>query len=574
MIHFKYYGQLFAVIILGISLYSFSRTLYAIDVPISPASVEPGQIGQTLYRSGAPTSAPAAITQLHKATEKPSIEAAAAAKITFVLNGIHFKGNHVFSSAELLKIFTPYLHKKITVAKLIELVEAATQKYQKAGYFLSKALLPQQEIHDGIVTVQIVEGFISNVDIQGIKGQNKTYLLKYAHEIESIRPIKLDKLERYLLLINDNPGIQAKAVLAPDPKVPLGSKMTLVSQFTPVQATISRDNYQTRFLGPLETSIYGSFNSMIIPGGSLYGRALAADPYTKLQYYEARHSQFLGTDGWLLTLDGYYTRTNPQFVLAPLHNIGYSADGNAALLYPIIRSRARNLRVQGQFDYINSHATILEQPLYYDRIRDLVLSSVYDDTLWKGQDVISVALNKGFNIWGATAAGPHSRLGSTPNYLKLNGTVSRLQNLTSHFDLYAMVTGQWTNHTLFATEVFTFGGPYLGRGYDMSQFTSDEAVAGTFEFRINFNPNLKYLKQAQFYTFYDAGKFWNKSHLIPLTHMASAASMGFGTRSAIMPHVYIEGFFGRALTTRNATQVILHRDGRTFLGYMQVSLSL
>lgn len=561
----------------------YSLNLYAItpaDTGISnfnPFSVEPGQIGKTLYRNAPGVTTETAPIQAPQQPEAAAMQKqlAEAAKISFVLNGIRFTGNHVYSSQELLQLFTPYLHKKITVAKLMELVQSVSLKYQKAGYFLSKALLPQQQIKNGVVTVQIVEGFISFVDIQGIKDKRtQNFLLKYGAAIESIKPIKLDRLERYLLLLNDLNGFQVKSLIAPDPKTPLGSKLTLVTQLTPVFATVTRDNYQTRYLGPLEHSAYGSINSTILPGGSLYMRALASVPTTKLQYYEMRHTQPLGTDGLIWGIDGYYTQTNPQFILTPLEVFGFSGDGNTFFSYPILRSRERTLRFQSQFDYMNSHSNVLGQQLYKDRNRDFTFSLQYDDVLWKGQDSIYGAVDKGFNILGASDEGFRSRTGASADFFKLNTTMTRTQFLSERFSLYALLTAQWANRVLLSSEAFTFGGPFLGRGYDMSQFTSDEAVAGTLEFRINTAPNLPFAKQVQYYVFYDAGKFWNNSELLSLANQGSAASVGFGARAAIMPHFNAEGFVGRPMTTPNATQIILGRNGHAFLGYFQLSVFL
>lgn len=414
-----------------------SLKIYAItpaDVGISnfnPYSVEPGQIGKTLYNNPPETLQTGIKVQApHLPAAPVNKQLAEAAKISFVLNGIRFTGNHIFSSQELLKLFTPYLHKKITVAKLMELVQSVSLKYQQAGYFLSKALLPQQQIKNGVVTVQIVEGFISKVEIQGVTGRTEAFLSKYSAAIESIKPIKLDKLERYLLLINDLTGFQVKSIIAPDPKTPLGSKLTLVTQLTRINATVTRDNYQTRYLGPLEHSAYGSLNSTIIPGGSLYMRALGSVPASKLQYYEMRHTQPIGTDGLIWGIDGYYTRTNPQFILTPLDVFGYSGDGNTFFSYPILRSRERTLRFQGQFDYMDSHSTVLEQQLYIDRDRVFKFFLQYDDTWKKGQDSIYASLEKGFNIFGADDNGFRSRTGASANFLKLNTTISRTQVLS------------------------------------------------------------------------------------------------------------------------------------------------
>lgn len=537
----------------------------------NPSGLEAGVVGKAILNSPSPfvpTSVPGVTPQ---ATEDSTISAEAK-KISFVLNQIVLDGNHVFTDGELQVIFSPYLHRKITVAKLQELVQLVTDKYQKAGYFLSKALLQPQEIRNGIVKVTVIEGFISQIKVQGLKRSELIHFIeKYGARIEASKPIKLADLERYLLLINDVPGFSVKSVLAPDPKVPLGSSLTLVTEHTLVEATLTQDNYQTRFLGPNETSLYSSINSVFIPGGTLYGRVLTSDTNRKLQYYELRHDQTIGTNGLVFTLDGYATKTNPQFILAPLELFSESNDANVVLSYPIIRSRTRSLSVFGQFDYMNNSSTSLGSLLYKDHIRDLSFSGQYTDTLWKGEDAISIVFDKGLNIFNANPDGFRSRFGATSDFFKIVGTVSRNQFIGERFSLYALVTAQYADSILPAAETFIFGGPYLGRGYDWAQFTGDNGVAGKVEFRMNTAPDFPFLKQVQYYTFYDVGQMGS---LIPDGLTTSGASVGVGVRAMLMKHLNAEGFFGKPLTTPNATQVILGNSGHAFLGYFQISAYL
>lgn len=535
---------------------------------LNPVGLEPGLVGKNLYNRNEPTAPPSTIQGLRVFQQPGSM--GTTAHIRFVLQGVTIEGNHVFSTASLQAIFKPFLHRNITLGKLQSLVEQITDKYQAAGYFLSKAYLPPQQIADGIVHVSVMEGFISEVIIQGVdKPKLEAYLKKYETNITGYKPVTLKEMERYLLLINDIPGFTVRSVLAPDPKVDLGSTLTLVTEYKPFQAMLSRDNYQTRYLGPLENTLATNLNSVFLPGGTLYGRALSANFYHHLNYFELRHSQTIGTDGLVFTLDGYNTQTNPQFILAPLEVIGFSGDANAGLYYPIMRSRNRNLSIQGQFDYMNNLSFVLGEELYKDAIRDLTLTAQYADTVAKGDDVLSFVFDRGFNIFGA-GSGAHfrSRTGAGPNYLKLILTGERTQYLNERFSLYALITGQYANSVLYAAETMIFGGPFIGRGYDWAQFTGDEGVAGKAEFRVNTAPEMPFLKQVQYYAFYDVGKL----HNLTTAPDTSGASAGFGARAIVMNHFNAEVFIGKPLTTPNATQLILGESGHRFQGYFQATV--
>ncbi|MFI4918569.1 MAG: ShlB/FhaC/HecB family hemolysin secretion/activation protein [Legionellales bacterium] len=550
-----------------------SPQISAIDVPdLSQFNgITSGVVGKNISTSPFPLVTSSKPTFTPPVTEEKTLTGEAN-KISFVLNKVIIDGNHVFTTAELQTFFKPYLHHKITVAKLQELVQAVTNKYQNAGYFLSKAFLPPQEIHNGTIKVTIIEGFISSVKVQDVTNKRLIrFIEKYGANIQASKPIKLADLERTLLLLNDIPGFKVKSVLAPDPNVSLGSTLTLFVTKKPVDINVTQDNYQTRYLGPNETAASASINSLFTQGGTLYGHVLAADQGHKLKYYELKYSQTLGTHGWLLSLDGYVTKTNPQFILAPLELFGTSNNVNTVLYYPVIRSKQRNLNVIGQFEYMNNTSTALGQLLYKDPIRDASLAAQYSDMLWKGEDSLLLTIDKGLNILDSNPPVNRSRVGASNNFLRIIGTASRNQFISDRFSLYTFVTAQYSNAILPAAQTMIFGGPYLGRGYDWAQFTGDNGVAGKVEFRMNTAPNFPFLKQVQYYVFYDVGQLGS---LIPRATTVSGAAAGVGARAMIMKYLNADAFLGRPLTTPNATQIILGRNGNAFLGYFQISASI
>lgn len=537
---------------------------------LSSFNFEPGLIGKTISTTATPY-APAPVPKLEsRPVEKPTINPEAK-KIFFVLNGVKIKGNTAFSAAELQTVFKPWLRRKISVAKLQSLVQEISDKYQKAGYFLSKAILPPQEIDKGIVQVTVIEGFISDIKVQGLKRNDLVkYLEKYAHKIKEQRPIKLKDLEHQLLLLNDIPGFAIKSVLAPDPKVPFGSMLTLVAEYTSVQASLMQDNYQTRYLGPDETTLVAALNSDFIAGSTWYTRVLNADEHRNLEYYELRRDQTIGSSGLVFSLDSYVTKTHPMFTLTPLKIYGRSFDGTATLSYPLIRTKKRNLRIFGQFEYMDNMSTALGEQLYIDRIRDVSISAQYNDLLWKGEDIVNLIVYRGLPILNGGGTGFRSRTGAVPQFLRIVGVASRNQPLYDRFSAFALITGQHSNHILPAAETFFFGGPYIGRGYDWAQFIGDKGVAGKAEFRVNTATGWPFLSQIQTYAFFDAGKVWSLIRGVP---PISGASAGIGARGILMKNVTADGFFGKPLTTPNATQIILGHSGHAFLGYFQVTAS-
>ena len=96
--------------------------------------------------------------------------------ISFVLKSVEFDGATLFSEDELLKIFADSLEHKISIADLQSLVDQVSAKYRDAGYLLSQAFLPEQEIESGQVRIKVSEGFVGELEVLGdIDSYSKTH---------------------------------------------------------------------------------------------------------------------------------------------------------------------------------------------------------------------------------------------------------------------------------------------------------------------------------------------------------------------------------------------------------------
>ena len=84
---------------------------------------------------------------------------------TITIKAFRFQGNTVFSDEELTEITQSYLNRPITFAELLEARSAITQRYIDEGYTTSGAFIPLQRSQDGIVTIEIVEGTIGEINI-------------------------------------------------------------------------------------------------------------------------------------------------------------------------------------------------------------------------------------------------------------------------------------------------------------------------------------------------------------------------------------------------------------------------
>ena len=123
-------------------------------------------------------------------------------KIKLVLKEVDIQGVTVFSKDELKVFYQDMLGQEIPLSKIYLIEEKITQKYRQAGYILSRALIPRQRVRDGVVQILVVEGYIDQVNIEGAE-KMQPKITKYLDKIVGQKPLKIQDLERYLLLVND-----------------------------------------------------------------------------------------------------------------------------------------------------------------------------------------------------------------------------------------------------------------------------------------------------------------------------------------------------------------------------------
>ncbi|TAL27780.1 MAG: ShlB/FhaC/HecB family hemolysin secretion/activation protein [Alphaproteobacteria bacterium] len=130
------------------------------------------------------------------------------------LAALHVDGVTVYSQDELSGLWRNDIGRTVSILRLYQIAAAITARYRRDGYALSRAFIPAQEIENGIAHISVVEGYIADIRFEG--DMPKSYLLKEAYRrLVSERPLNIKTLERQMLLLNDLPGTDFRAVLKP-----------------------------------------------------------------------------------------------------------------------------------------------------------------------------------------------------------------------------------------------------------------------------------------------------------------------------------------------------------------------
>src|SRR5262245_31999947 len=135
--------------------------------------------------------------------------------VRVLAKGFRFVGNTIIPEEELQAIAAPYVGRELGNAELEELRLALTRRYVEAGYVNSGAVVPDQDVSDGVITFRIVEGRLSEIVVGGANGFRAPYLQDRL-ALGAGPPLNVNEMqERMQLMLQDPQIANMSAELAP-----------------------------------------------------------------------------------------------------------------------------------------------------------------------------------------------------------------------------------------------------------------------------------------------------------------------------------------------------------------------
>jgi hemolysin activation/secretion protein len=540
-------------------------SVYAAAVDL-PGTVQPGQI----ERQFQPEPKMRADRPERIVTPEPDQPVPSnAEEIRFKLTRLAIEGATAYSDKDLLPAYQSRLDKEVSLFDIYQVAAALTAKYRNDGYILSRVVVPAQSVEDGSIRLQAIEGYIAAVTIEGVDGDRRKLVQRYADYIKQSRPLKNDVLERCLLFMNDLPGAFAQATIKPSPGMPGASDMHV--QFTQqmVQGGLSLDNRGGKSQGPLRLNADVGLNSGLGLQESTRVRYVSSLS-DELMFVSLSHDQNIGADGSKLSLSFSHSKAKPkEMAFIPL-NLETSSQ-TAALMYSysLIRSRAQNLSLRGSFALHEGETKIFRFQETRDSIRSLRLGATYDIAdAWGGVTLFDIELSQGIHGLGSSDNNdPYlSRLSGRVDFTKATMYVARLQLLLPRLSLLAAVSGQYAFTDLLSSELYGFGGEQFGRGYDPSELVGDHGIAMKLELRYTLTAPSLLDSSYTPYAFYDAGIVYQRKSF-GLEDSDSAASAGLGLKVTFGRYVSAYAEMAKPLTRSVAVE-----GNRDLRGYTGVSI--
>ena len=470
---------------------------------------------------------------------RPAPPPAPGAEISFVLTAVTLEGATVFDPAELGPLYADFLARSVTPLELEEIARRITGRYAEAGYFLSRAVIPPQEVLGGVLRVKVIEGYIAKVRFEGGL-QQESVLEAYRDLFTEERPARLDTVERALLLINALPGFSVEDIQAAALDEDGAHELILALRHRAVTAEAYLDNRGTPEVGRSQAWSRVAFNSILGFGEEIHAAvATVPEDTSELVYAELGLDQPLGVSGAVLGLSVAGSTIEAGGELARQQTEARSTTAKGELRYPVLLSRRQAANLRASFEIRSNTEDRVQTSTIDDRVRVLQLQGDYaiqDDI--GGTSFLVLEASQGLDILGASGpdAPVPSRADADGRFTKFRLDAIRVQDILGPVSLRLAGRGQLALDPLLSSQEFLLGGTQFGRGFDFAEISGEDGLAGSAELRFGRERDGELLTRYEVYGFYDEGHLWNDSSPAGSGH-EFLRSAGAGLRLNLNPSV-------------------------------------
>ena len=472
----------------------------------------------------------------------------------FVLREVKIVGNTIIDDASIHTVVAPYIGKSVTGEDLENIRQHLTRLYVDRGYINSGAVLPDQNVADGIVTYRFVEGRVTEINVAGTQHFNPEYFRSRLARAAT-PPFNIGNVEDEQQILLQDPlirrlNIELMPGLAPG-EARLNADVLEASRYS-LNAQIADDQSPT--VGEIRGQLQGGFANILGVGDVLtaqYGRSQA------LNDGFVGYSVPIASDDTRLSLR--YDRNGTVVVtpgLGPLDITSSYSSVGVGLSRPIYRTAEQNLTFGIGVERRQEQTFLLGMPFDFTpgsangrtNVTALRLSQSWLDRDSEHALALRSTLSFGLQALGATVT-------DTPpsgRFFAWLGQAQYVRRIYRDWEALVRSALQISNRPLFQIEQFALGGIDTVRGYREYLTVTDDAALISAELHIPLGKlRLPYLAKSedsgtiQLVPFYDYGRGWNVDR--PTPYPPNISGVGAGLRWLIGSGITAEFYYAKAL---------------------------
>ena len=389
----------------------------------------------------------------------------------------------------------------MTVGQLQEIADVVTRYYHERGYFLARAVIPAQEVNDGVVHIRVLEGRLEKVVPNGNHLYSSAVLARpFAPMLGNLVTVK--QTESALLSLAHYPGLTAFGVFQPGSYVGTTDMVVNVEQERAYDATIRADNEGTEFTGRNRLIGTVDWNNPTGDADLLRVTALKTFVPENALFGDLRYEHPFYDPANIVAVDVSRNAFDVSGSgVAPGTIGGISKIAVLSLQRAFERSRQENISGTVDFSRKRADTQFVGKVIGRDDLAVFGAQLNYDsiNSSWGIINTATLRLEHGVSgvfgvpsdaaIQNKQVSPPPSRFGGNgrpalPDFTRLTVSYQLFKNLPDNQALLFRFNGQYTPNMLTSLEQFVIGGVDSVRAVPTSQFLDDKGVFGSLEYSV------------------------------------------------------------------------------------------
>lgn len=417
----------------------------------------------------------------------------------------HIRGAVLVAEAELQARLQPAIGQQLSLRQLQGLAASLVALYAERG-FLARIVLPPQDIQDGIVELQIIEGRRGSLRIDNQSPKLDTARLGrfIDQRLGAGEAMNIGQLGEALNILNEQPGVSVRSTLVPGQGEAEVDLVVHADASAPVSHVLGANNHGARATGEAQGSVGVTLNN---PTGHLDSLAVLANATEGIVFGRLEYSMALGDSGLRVGVNASkldYRVTQDDF--AALDAEGTADSHGLTVSYPLANRTDLVLRLEYKLDEkrLVDHTVAGEIGNRRVQAHSIGISGhvigTPDSLLGAGVLSFGAALTSGDSEQhndGALALDAITRR-SQGHYEKLAYHLGYLLPLAADWSLNATLRGQFASKNLDSSERLSLGGASGIRAYPVAEATGDEGWLASLSIdnKLRDNLTLKYFLDA------------------------------------------------------------------------------
>lgn len=463
---------LFTGAFLGLNCFILSTPALAVDS--GPSSESAGaadaRFREDDLRDLEPTSDTSSAPVVDQA-QAPSVPRAGG--MNFYVKEIRFSGNYSLPDADLLPLAAPILNKTVSLAEIETVVTAMKAHYRSKGYVAAFVYIPPQQVQDGVLKIDILEGRFGELKITG----NEKYSQNLLRKMFRSKPgdiLRFEPLRRDMARMNASGDVQAKAVLEPG-SVPGTTDVVLdVKERDPFHLSTEINNSGTRSTGEFRYGVSASHHNLTGRWDRLDAGLQLGEGVTS---YSGGYSIPVHYDlGRRLGYAYSHTDVDVGGTFAALRIEGKAETHRFYVSQPVWETEQLDVEAVLGFDAKSAENKVLGRLSGSDELRTPNVELNFKKTDASGVLYVTNRFNLGLaDFWGSSNEVNFnaSRQGTGGEFFSYRATAVRLQKLPADILLSVRGTLQLSPNPLTPTEQLAIGGAKSVRGYQEGEYLAD-----------------------------------------------------------------------------------------------------